>query len=224
MEKVKCSICGDLSTLESHHIIPISRGGLDDESNIIDVCSSCHGKIHDVSFSNGRGGLIKEGQEKNKYNIIVSKEYIKKNIYYVADFLSKLKESDEIKFNTIVYLIKNKTFNPFSLFSLVNYGKTKLGIHTMYFDNKEVCNDYYHKTEDIIKLIHLCLKNSFFNGRRLGAKMEDKKFLEKYEKEINIIRDNMDMSLRKLVKEIKLKENIDISTNTINKIKKKLNN
>ena len=59
---MNCEICkNDVKHLEKHHIIPKSRGGSDDKSNLIMVCSECHGLAHDVSFSNERGGgLIKE--------------------------------------------------------------------------------------------------------------------------------------------------------------------
>lgn len=32
---------------EVHHIIPISEGGTNDESNLMSLCRSCHEKIHD---------------------------------------------------------------------------------------------------------------------------------------------------------------------------------
>ena len=31
---------------EVHHIIPVSRGGTHDESNLMSLCQSCHNKIH----------------------------------------------------------------------------------------------------------------------------------------------------------------------------------
>lgn len=31
---------------EVHHIVPVSRGGTDDFSNLMSVCKSCHNKIH----------------------------------------------------------------------------------------------------------------------------------------------------------------------------------
>lgn len=31
---------------EVHHIVPLSRGGTNDESNLMSLCRSCHEKIH----------------------------------------------------------------------------------------------------------------------------------------------------------------------------------
>ena len=31
---------------EVHHILPVNRGGTNDESNLMSVCKSCHNKIH----------------------------------------------------------------------------------------------------------------------------------------------------------------------------------
>jgi len=44
----ECRLCGfeDADCLHEHHIIPRSRGGSDDESNIIILCANCHAKVH----------------------------------------------------------------------------------------------------------------------------------------------------------------------------------
>ncbi len=31
---------------EVHHIIPVSKGGTHDRSNLMSLCKSCHNKIH----------------------------------------------------------------------------------------------------------------------------------------------------------------------------------
>ena len=31
---------------EVHHILPLSRGGTNDEDNLMSLCKSCHSKIH----------------------------------------------------------------------------------------------------------------------------------------------------------------------------------
>ena len=46
-----CSIKTD--DLYQHHIVPVSRGGIDYEGNLISICGVCHGKIHgkpDMSY------------------------------------------------------------------------------------------------------------------------------------------------------------------------------
>jgi hypothetical protein len=41
----KCFDCGDKeSKLEIHHVIPICKGGRDDEDNQIPLCHKCHAK------------------------------------------------------------------------------------------------------------------------------------------------------------------------------------
>jgi hypothetical protein len=49
-----CLTCGIKTTdLYKHHIVPVSRGGLEYEGNLISVCGTCHGKIHgklDMSY------------------------------------------------------------------------------------------------------------------------------------------------------------------------------
>lgn len=63
MERNKCSICEKEMTMRSpsrhtrgdaiwHHIRPRQHGGTDYESNILLICSRCHGKLH--SFYNKR--------------------------------------------------------------------------------------------------------------------------------------------------------------------------
>lgn len=45
-----CERCLDEGRLtlmdEVHHIVPISRGGTNDEANLMSLCHSCHTKIH----------------------------------------------------------------------------------------------------------------------------------------------------------------------------------
>jgi 5-methylcytosine-specific restriction endonuclease McrA len=41
-----------LSTIQIHHIVPVSDGGLDDVSNLICLCGKCHSHIHKTGWSN----------------------------------------------------------------------------------------------------------------------------------------------------------------------------
>ena len=41
-----CCACGVRSGLESHHLIPRCEGGTDDETNLLTLCSTCHGHAH----------------------------------------------------------------------------------------------------------------------------------------------------------------------------------
>lgn len=40
-----------MSTIEIHHIVPVSDGGLDDVSNLICLCGKCHSDIHKTGWS-----------------------------------------------------------------------------------------------------------------------------------------------------------------------------
>lgn len=42
----RCRECGFYKHLEVHHIIPKSKGGSDDSSNLITLCIRCHAKKH----------------------------------------------------------------------------------------------------------------------------------------------------------------------------------
>lgn len=43
---VQCCNCGSKKELEYHHVVPVSLGGKDVNSNIICLCYPCHQKIH----------------------------------------------------------------------------------------------------------------------------------------------------------------------------------
>lgn len=45
---------------EVHHIVPLSRGGTNDESNLMSLCRSCHNKIH---IDNGDRTAYNRGRE-----------------------------------------------------------------------------------------------------------------------------------------------------------------
>lgn len=40
---------------EVHHILPLSRGGTNDEDNLMSLCKSCHSKIHAKSGDRWNG-------------------------------------------------------------------------------------------------------------------------------------------------------------------------
>ena len=47
----KCQYCGE-PTEHIHHLIPIIVGGDNRESNLIPLCTKCHGLIHNQNFKN----------------------------------------------------------------------------------------------------------------------------------------------------------------------------
>ena len=58
-DNFKCQLCGKTHTkLEVHHIIFRSKGGTNDENNLITLCSECHKKLHE-DFRNGKTTKLK---------------------------------------------------------------------------------------------------------------------------------------------------------------------
>src|SRR5208337_4216178 len=47
----KCADCGiERPYLHTHHIVPRSKGGTDDPSNLVKLCANCHENRHGGSF------------------------------------------------------------------------------------------------------------------------------------------------------------------------------
>lgn len=40
-----CAICGN-NALDAHHIVPVEKGGSDEQSNLICLCRACHQRVH----------------------------------------------------------------------------------------------------------------------------------------------------------------------------------
>lgn len=105
---MKCKICSKKTKhLESHHIIPKSRGGNDNKSNLIKICSECHGLAHDVSFINERGGLIKEGVKKSKENHKNAVIWLEENDSLVHEKMMDLYDKDEDTYMLMMLLLEN---------------------------------------------------------------------------------------------------------------------
>ena len=108
---MKCKLCSKKTEhLELHHIIPKSRGGSDDANNLIKLCSKCHGLAHDVSFSNNRGGLIKEAIDKNKNKYKRDTEWLYKNQTLVQDKMMDLYNRNEDEHMLILLLMEKGRF------------------------------------------------------------------------------------------------------------------
>ena len=125
----ECKICNKKTNeLESHHIVPKSRGGGDDDSNMILLCLSCHSKAHDVSFS-GRKGLISDGVKKYQRDQKSSQVWYEQNENFILDKLSKLHEEDEKKYNLILALMEFDLMPKRNLREVLTNGCTKLKIN-----------------------------------------------------------------------------------------------
>ena len=66
MKKTYCVACNSSKELHHHHLLPRSKGGTDAETNLITLCVSCHGIMHDTSWSNNHAQLVSEGIAKAK--------------------------------------------------------------------------------------------------------------------------------------------------------------
>lgn len=65
-----CAICGETEELHHHHIVPVIRGGSDEETNMITLCVTHHAWIHGLkpSMWNNHSSLVKAGLEKARAN------------------------------------------------------------------------------------------------------------------------------------------------------------
>lgn len=43
-----CAVCGAAESLEQHHFVPRAVGGGDEDSNMLTLCSRCHGRAHNI--------------------------------------------------------------------------------------------------------------------------------------------------------------------------------
>ena len=108
---LKCCNCGSEEDLQYHHIIPLSLGGKDINSNMCCLCYKCHQLIHFGKSKNiNHSKVTKEGIETARLNgkqiggvkgvklvtkkSIVAKEQIKK---YSKDFEGTLKDTEVMK-------------------------------------------------------------------------------------------------------------------------------
>lgn len=66
MDYFECYVCeAKLPTVfkNEHHKIPRSTGGLDYDSNLVDLCAGCHDALHSLgvmALSSKRGGQVKD--------------------------------------------------------------------------------------------------------------------------------------------------------------------
>ena len=94
MLKGICPCCGKNEKEVIHHILPLALGGIDEDSNLIGICSECHGKIHGgtdthnlakvIRFSSGKlGGRPKDYDYEKAFDLLdkfamyqITKEYL----------------------------------------------------------------------------------------------------------------------------------------------------
>ncbi|MEG1090694.1 MAG: HNH endonuclease [Acinetobacter sp.] len=81
-----CKNCDFVGDTHFHHIVPRSRGGSDNPSNLIEVCHDCHRKIHGADFG-GETGLIKQGVKNKKSKGYNANKWMDDNIELIGDFI-----------------------------------------------------------------------------------------------------------------------------------------
>lgn len=102
MKLQKCEMCGKAGiTLVDHHIIPWWLSHDDSESNVMKLCSKCHGKA-DGNFISlilyGKTSISKttRGRVVRRY----CKKYIKKKQLYSLRLLKRTRYYDRLAYNT----------------------------------------------------------------------------------------------------------------------------
>ena len=119
---MKCESCKkETDYLERHHIVPKSRGGSNDKSNLINLCIECHSKAHDVDFNNKRGGLQKEGILKSIERVEQGEAWLSdpNNEKLVDDKLMELYKKDELKYGFIMGLIHYQKMNAYQIMKYI---------------------------------------------------------------------------------------------------------
>lgn len=90
-----CAACGSEDDLQYHHLVPISRGGTDEPSNIIVLCAVCHQKWHQQGGSDHHNHLVKDGiAEAKKRGVRVGKPPLdyEKVMKLIAEYSTQFNE------------------------------------------------------------------------------------------------------------------------------------
>ncbi len=131
---MKCKLCNKKTKhLELHHIIPKSRGGTNDESNLIKLCPECHGLAHDVSFSRDRGGLIKEGIIKNKIKDEIDRKWLDSNENIVNKKMMDLYNRDKDMYMFMLLLLEQGRFTASHIRKWCEVGKVTFKTSITFF-------------------------------------------------------------------------------------------
>jgi hypothetical protein len=123
---MECKLCSKESEyLEVHHIIPKSRGGLDNDNNLINICVDCHSLVHDVGFKGGKG-VISTGIKKNKLELIEAQKWCDENMVLINNKMDSILEKDIFEYQFISYLMLNYNFDSINLKEYTLTGSTKI--------------------------------------------------------------------------------------------------
>ena len=126
---MKCQSCKkETDYLEAHHIVPKSRGGSNEKSNLINLCVDCHSKAHNVDFNNKRGGLQKEGVLRSLEQFKQGKEWLLdiRNEKLFDKKLMELYEKDDLKYHLIIGLIHHGKMTSYHIMKYVEEGNVTI--------------------------------------------------------------------------------------------------
>ncbi|QEP53354.1 putative endonuclease [Acinetobacter phage BS46] len=122
MKTGKCSNCGFVGQdTHLHHIVPRSRGGRDTKENLIELCTDCHGKAHNVSFD-GTSGVISDGINKSKFIRDELKVWLNLNEDVVHEILMDFYETYDTDVLTEMFYFNAINLEDFYTFMF--YGKS----------------------------------------------------------------------------------------------------
>lgn len=158
-DSFQCVYCGNRPPsvlLEVDHIIPVSKGGLNQIENLVTSCFNCNrGKSNKELNEIPKSVIDVEQKEK----LFQYKEYIK----YVKE-VKKLKDS-QIEMVCIVYESYIEGYTPAENFRFtISQFIDKLGVEEVIHAMNISCSKFTHKTEAIFKYFCGVCHNKIKNG------------------------------------------------------------
>ena len=110
-----CYVCSTTTSLETHHIIPVSLGG--EKGPLIDLCNNCHGMVHKVASS-------KKPSKSKKINYLAS---------IIIKHSANVGKDKPIAFSTRFTSVTNaKLLKLADLFNTSKSNVIVMAIHSMY--------------------------------------------------------------------------------------------
>ena len=123
---MNCKSCNkQTDKLELHHIVPRSKGGGDNDGNLIELCIDCHSKVHNVDF-NGKDGLISKSLKKRKEKLKKNNLFIKQNKDYINKKIEDISKNDYESGLLLSILLEKKIIDSIAFIDFLSSGKLYL--------------------------------------------------------------------------------------------------
>ena len=108
-----CAACGDDDPdhLEHHHLVPRSLGGGDEESNLITLCRSCHGRAHAVDWNNDLRSLIREGRRRARERGVRFGRAPKLTRYQRLEALARMEAGERLRDIALTFSVSHPTIS-----------------------------------------------------------------------------------------------------------------